>query len=99
VPLGGNLESRVTDLMAIDGTLVALVSESPDLLRNGHIHAQQVVALSSSGGGPPPATTGSSGGGQGGGGGCGLLGIEAALLAIALTILRSGSASAPPRSP
>ena len=99
VPLGGNLESRVTDLMAIDGTLVALVSESPDLLRNGHIHAQQVVALSSSGGAPPPATTGSSGGGQGGGGGCGLLGIEAALLAIALRILRSGAASAPPRSP
>jgi hypothetical protein len=91
VALGGNLESRVTDLIAIDGTLVALVSESPDLLRNGHIHAQQVVAISSSGGGPAPAPgpgpAPPPGGGQGdggGGGGCGLLGIDLAWITLAL---------------
>jgi hypothetical protein len=76
----GNLESRVSDLIALDGTLYVLVNESPDLLRNGHVHAQQVIALTSSGGGPPPppppAGNGSGSNGGGGGGGCGLLGLE-----------------------
>jgi hypothetical protein len=75
----GNRESRVSDLIAVDGTLIALINESPDLLRNGHVHAQQVVALTSTGGGspaPPPSGGSSGSGGGGGGGGCGLLGLE-----------------------
>jgi hypothetical protein len=78
----GNLQSRVADLIAANGMLYALVSESPDLLRNGHVHAQQVVAISGSAG-PTPTPTPSGGtgsGGGGGGGGCGLLGLESALL-------------------
>ncbi len=43
----GNRETRVSDLIAVDGTLYVLVNESPDLLRNGHVHAQQVVAIHS----------------------------------------------------
>ncbi len=84
----GNRESRVSDLIAVDGTLYALINESPDLLRNGHVHAQQVVALKSDGGAspPPPPTPGtgggSTGGGGGGGGGCGLLGLELLFLGV-----------------
>jgi hypothetical protein len=79
----GNLQSRVSDLIAVDGMLVALVSESPDLLRNGHVHAQQVVALrSAGGGGPPPPPPPGGGGTSGGGGGCGLLGPELLLLGM-----------------
>ncbi|HVE42872.1 MAG TPA: hypothetical protein VNM14_23530 [Planctomycetota bacterium] len=85
----GNLESRVSDLIAVDGTLYALINESPDLLRNGHVHAQQVVALTSSGASPPPpppagGTGGGSQGGGGGGGGCGLLGPELLSLGVLL---------------
>jgi hypothetical protein len=78
----GNLESRVSDLIAVDGTLYALVNESPDLLRNGHVHAQQIVAVSSSGSPLPGPSPASSGGGGGGGGGCGLLGLEVLLLIL-----------------
>lgn len=43
----GNLESRVADIMAADGVLYVLINESCDLLRPGHVFAQQVVALTS----------------------------------------------------
>jgi len=88
----GNLESRVSDLIAVDGTLVALVDESPDLLRNGHVHAQQVVALNSSSAPPPPAS------GAGGGGGCGLLGGEGVLLLLLLRYAAGGRRASLPTS-
>jgi hypothetical protein len=81
----GTQESRVSDLIAVNGMLYALIDESPDLLRNGHVYAQQVVALAAVGGPPPPvppAAGPGGGGGGGGGGGCGLLGLEIALLWI-----------------
>ncbi|MBV8880497.1 MAG: hypothetical protein JO332_11065 [Planctomycetaceae bacterium] len=86
-----NAESRVSDLIAVDGTLVALVTESPDLLRNGHVGAQQVVAFRSGPAASPPSASPARGGGGGGGGGCGMLGLEAALVLLLGRRLRSVS--------
>jgi hypothetical protein len=41
----GNKQTRVPDMIAADGDLYILVDESPDLKRSGHVHAQQVIAL------------------------------------------------------
>jgi hypothetical protein len=78
----GNLESRVSDLIAANGTLYALIDESPDLLRNGHVQAQQVVALKAGSIVPPPPPSGTGSGGGGGHHHCGLLGLEIALASI-----------------